>query len=429
MTISIDRARAFWWQRQGLGARADGSIATVIGATGWLRTLAGVDVYIAARARVPGLSRAQLDAVVAKGELRVVPAVRGCIYLVDRGAIANLMAINAESWREAATRDLAKIKKSLKDVEKIAPDVLRAIGKGPLTTDAIRKVVDVESFGEAGKKIGLSSPLPLALRLLELDGRIERTLEGGRLDSDRYLWRAATPPKAGKDIARVARIASVVSSFLTWAGPATLSSLAAWTGLPQRDLKPALDQLGPEAAIVDGIGEVWLRAGDRAALERAPAPDGIALLAFEDNYLVNHGGLALVTDPRHQSLDIDKWGGSSGRTVGEAKHVLSRTIVIDGLVAGLWEVDPRANGAVWHAFDPPSKALAAELDERTHELARFLLDELGHARSFSLDTMADVQERADRIAKLGGGAKQVTKPVKPVKPKAIAAKTAKKKRR
>jgi len=47
----------------------------------------------------------------------------------------------------------------------------------------------VRSLGEKGKKLGLSSTLPPALRTLEFEGRIERTLEGGRLDSERYLWR------------------------------------------------------------------------------------------------------------------------------------------------------------------------------------------------------------------------------------------------
>jgi hypothetical protein len=395
-----------------------------------VRTLAGADVYIAARARRPGMTRAELDGAVARGELRVVPAVRGCIYLVPGRAVADLMALNAEAWRGDTARDLGKIGKSMRDVDAIVPAVLAAIGGGALTTDAIRRAVTVPSFGDAGKKVGLSSPLPLALRLLELDGRIERTLEGGRLDSDRYLWRAATPARTpARD--RAARVASVVDAFLGYAGPATLAQLAAWSGLAQRDLAQPLADLGAEAVTIDGVGEAWLRRGDRAALDGAPAPRGIALLAFEDNYLVNHGGLAAVSDPRHAAHELEARGGTSGRTVGESKHVLSRTIVIDGLVAGLWEVDPRTRGAVWHAFDPPSKQLAARLDELTAELARFLLDELGHARSFSLDTMDDVQARADRIARLRGGKPSAntatkTKPKPKPKAKAIAAKKARK---
>jgi hypothetical protein len=133
------------------------------------------------------------------------------------------------------------------------------------------------------------------------------------------------------------------------------------------------------------------------------APRGIALVAFEDNYLVNHG-LAAVTDPKHHAIDADIWGSSKGpEALGKANHVLSRSIVIDGVIAGSWEVNPRAAGAVWHTFDPAPRPLTRELDERTADTARFLLDEIGHAKVFSLDTMDDVQMRADRIVHLAGG--------------------------
>jgi hypothetical protein len=82
--------------------------------------------------------------------------------------------------------------------------------------------------------------------------------------------------------------------------------------------------------------------------------------------------------------------------------MLSRSIVVDGVVAGFWEVDPRSAGAVWHTFEPAPAPLARTLDELTAATARFLLDELGHARVFTLDTMDDVQTRADRIAQLTG---------------------------
>lgn len=73
--VTLDQARALWWQKQGLGNGAkDGRLSTVIGGSGWLRTLGGADVYLAARARRPGMARAELDAAVDAGELRVVRA-------------------------------------------------------------------------------------------------------------------------------------------------------------------------------------------------------------------------------------------------------------------------------------------------------------------------------------------------------------------
>jgi hypothetical protein len=286
-------------------------------------------------------------------------------------------------------------------VEGLAPGVLAAL-TGPMTTDAIRKAFqgDITSFGDAGKKVGLSSPLPLALRLLELAGKIERTLDGGRLDTERYLWRrtAGKLPAPARD--HEAQLARVVDAFLGFAGPATLAQLSAWSGHPQRDLKAAIARLDAVEVVVEAMGAAHLRRADLAA--RPPPPRGTALLALEDNYLNSHG-VAVVTDPRHHAFEVDLWGGTGKPApLGKANHMLSRSIVVDGVVAGFWEVDPRSAGAVWHTFEPAPAPLARTLDELTAATARFLLDELGHARVFTLDTMDDVQTRADRIAQLTG---------------------------
>lgn len=413
-SLTLAQARALWWQKQALAGATKGPLATLLGASGWLRTLGGTDVYIAARARRPGMKRAELDAAVTAGDLRVHPAVRGCIYLVPSSVVPDLLALNAEAWRTQTAKELGKIGKTMAVVEALAPPVLATLTE-PMTPDAIRKAFqgDIPSFGDAGKKVGLSSPLPLALRLLEFAGKIERSLDGGRLDSERYLWRktAGKLGAAAKDHDQ--RVANVIDAFLGFAGPATLAQLSAWSGRAQRDLKTAIGKLDAVAVNVEGLGEAYVQPADLKA--KPPAPRGTALVAFEDNYLVNHG-LAAVTDPKHHAIEADIWGSDKGpETLGAANHVRSRSIVIDGFIAGFWEVDPRTAGAVWHTFDPAPKTLARELDERTADTAKFLLDELGHAKVFSLDTMDDVQTRADRIVKLSTGkpGKPATKAAKP----------------
>lgn len=400
-SLTLAQARALWWHKQALAGTDRRPLAALIGDSGWLRTLGGADAYLAARARRPGMQRADLDAAIAAGELCVRPAVRGCIYLVPGSAVPDLLALNAEDWRRQTEKELAKIGKTMKVVEGLAPGVLAAL-TGPMTTDAIRKAMpgDIPSFGDAGKKVGLSSPLPLALRLLELAGKIERTLDGGRLDTERYLWRRTAGKLAAPARDHEAQLARVVDAFLGFAGPATLAQLSAWSGHPQRDLKAVIARLDAAEVVVEAMGAAYVRRADLAA--KPPPPRGTALLALEDNYLNNHG-VAVVTDPRHHAFEVDLWGGSGKPApLGKANHMLSRSIVIDGLVAGFWEVDPRSAGAAWHTFEPAPAPLARTLDELTAATARFLLDELGHARVFTLDTMDDVQARADRIAQLAG---------------------------
>ncbi len=424
-SLTLAQARALWWQKQALGRSATAAaspLPAVIAKSGWLRTLGGADVYLAARARKPGMKRGELDAALATGELRVVPAARGCIYLVPATAVSDLMALNSATWRKNTDKDLAKVGSSYSLLEGLAKPVLAALaagGSGGMTVDALRKAMpdSIPSFGDVGKKAGVSSPLPLVLRMLELDGRVERTLEGGKLDSDRYLWRKAEwklPPASAEPLD------SMIGAFLDFAGPVTLGHINKWSGVAQRDLKPVIQRLGAVPVTIDGIGDAWVRSGDIGAAMRAVPPTGVALLAFEDNYLINHGSLGFVTETRHHGIEANIWGGEAPEALGTADHVLSRTIVIDGLIAGFWEVDPRTKGAVWMTFDPAGKPLAARLDELTADAARFLLDEIGHARVFSLDTMELVQERADRVADLRDGKKLRITP-KAVKPVAAAA--------
>jgi hypothetical protein len=421
-TLTLGQARATWWQLQALGDdAANRDLATVIGGSGWLRTLGGTDVYLAARARRRSMRRAELDAAVVEGALRVLPAVRGCIYLVPAAMVGDLLALNAEAWRKTTDRELAKVKRSLDDIEQLAGAVHAALTT-PMTTDAVRKAMppgSIPSFGEAGKKVGLSSPLPLALRMLEFDGLVERTLDGGRLDSERYLWRRATWKIGATAPDRESRIANVVAAFLAYAGPATIEHIACWSLFPKRDIERALARLGATRIAIEG-SDAWVRSGDDVAARRAPPPSGIRLLAFEDNYLIIHGGLAAVTDPRHHGIEVAIWGGEKPEALGDADHVISRTIVVDGLIAGFWEVDPRTRGGVWMTFDAPGAPLAVEIDDAVADTAKFLLDDVGNATVYSQDTMELVQDRADRIAKLRDGA---SKPVK----KAIAAKRVKKK--
>jgi hypothetical protein len=401
MTWTLAQARAVWWQKQGIGnaATGQGDLAERLGATGWLRTLGGVDVYLAARARRPGMTRASLDAVVERDALAVRPAARGCIYLVPPREVVAVMADGAEAWRKEHAKTLGKLGKTIGDIEKLAPVVLAALKPRALDTAALRKALPdgaMPGFGDAGKKLGLSSPLPLVLRLLEFAGKVERTLDGGRLDSERYLWRASTRKPAVADKDATARLATTLEIFLGYAGPTTLAQLAGWTGRPQRDVKAALATADVAEIAVDGLGPAWLRAGDVATGAKAKPPAGIALLAFEDNYLVNHG-LAAVTAEHHHGIDANVWGDAKPQPLGSADHVLSRTIVVDGLVAGCWEVDPAAKAGVWWTFDAQPKSVGKTIGDAVDDATRFLLDDVGHPRSFSLDTLEDVQARADRI--------------------------------
>ncbi|MES1241901.1 MAG: crosslink repair DNA glycosylase YcaQ family protein [Acidobacteriota bacterium] len=406
LRLTRDQVRRVCVAAQGLSQPARSPVEA-LQETGFVRTLGGVDVYIAVRARVPGLRRDDLDGVVAEHRAQVIPAARGCMYLVARRDVPISLRVAALLSRARDERDQEKAgirPGETEEVAKAALETLRA--KGPLTTDGLRKALPagtVRSLGEQGKKVGVSSPLPGALRKLEFDGLVERTLENRRLDSERYLWRAAAAsPFDGVSLPDdpIDLYAGMARIFFHAAGLATLKDFAGWIGIAQRDAKAALERLGFLPVEVEGNADVHYLPEDRRNL-LDEAADAVALLSFEDNLIHLHGGPAFLVDEEHHGAQVPSWGMGRPSTLGEAKHLTLRSFVADGKIAGFWEYDPDARAIVVRPFGPLSKATRARVDEAAADLGRFLTEDLGHGRSFSLDTDEELRKRTAKVREAG----------------------------
>ena len=320
-----------------------------------------------------------------------------------------------------------------REVEELAGIAARLLQRNKMSTDAIRRAMpegSVRSLGELGKKLGMSSLLPTALRLLELEDRIERTLDGGRLDTERYTWRLvqALPHPGAVLMDRDQRRARLAETFFGQAGPATIAHFAAWAGFSQKDARAAAANADLVPIAIDGLGDAFVRARDEAALRAAvPAPDAVALTSFEDNYLVFHGGPGIVTAPEHHAIQLRSWGVDRPQRIADATHIASRTVVVGGLVRALWEVDEANRRGVWAPLSPKAvtPAHAKVIDALVADAARFLLDELGHAKSFTLDTAEAVAARAAAITAMRAAApRPAPKPRQAppkARPKALAA--------
>lgn len=361
MKIDLARARAHWHARAGLAAAFPGAADDVIARTGWLRTLGGVDVYLSARARVPGLARTDLDALVDASRVRVVPAARGGLYLVPAAHVPLALHVASAAWRKTTAKELTKAGAGWKEIEALGAEIVKVLAAGSTTTDRLRKALP-------------DGAVPIALRHLELEQRIERTLDGGRVDTERYLWRLARgkPGRVPDDPhAALARI------FAGFAGPFPLADFAGWAGLSQRDARAAIARAGLAPLEVDGYAEeAWIVPEDLAELARAAEPSAaVSLLGFEDHYLAK---------------------------LTEATNLASRAVIVGGQLAGIWEMDPDAGQVLWATFAPAPRAARAEIDRLATETARFL-GEVGHARRAALDTQDEVRKRASEVARVAGG--------------------------
>jgi hypothetical protein len=336
------------------------------------------------------------------GEIQVVPAVRGCIYLVPRAEVPLALRFAESIWRKRTDRDLERAGSDWDEVEAVGQAVIEVLRK-PSTTDALRKALPpdaVRSFGDQGKKIGLSSPLPVALRDLEFRGLIERTLERGRLDSERYMWRKPKRNPLGKSKAPAdppALAAALAEQFYRQMGASSIEDFVAWAGLSKRDAKAAVGATAAEPVDIEGYDEALVLPEQRADLFAGNPTENVAFIGFEDNLITVHGGVGPLVDAAHHGLEVSAWGRSGTTTLGASKHLANRAIVVGGRVVGFWELDPDAGEVVTKVFAKVPPRIHRSIADESADVARFVERELGHARSFSLDTESALRTRANAL--------------------------------
>jgi hypothetical protein len=140
-----------------------------------------------------------------------------------------------------------------------------------------------------------------------------------------------------------------------------------------------------DAELVEVDGGLALPDESPPASPRSPS---YALLASIDGLFLLRRDLAPLLDPADAERALP--GESALGAVPDLEH---HAIVDRGRVVGLWDYDVEAGRVVWLPFVAPSAKLR-EVVARTESYVR---DQLGDARSFSLDS---AKSRAPRLAAL-----------------------------
>ncbi len=397
--VDLARARAHWFHTQGLDQRVDIAPAEAIARSGWLRTIGGVDVYLALRSRIAGLQRIDVDAAVGKGAVRVGPAVRGCIYLVPAADHALALRTADLLSRRRNARDMEKVGVEAAELDAVGEAVLEALEQGPLTTSQLKTALPegtVRRLGEVGKKVGISSTLPPSLRTLEFAGRVERLPVNDRLDGEHYVWQRPTvaPDLASQpdDLKAIAR--PLAERFFRWAGPATLDEFAKWSGLNKGQCKAGIAAAGLATVKVEGYAdEAFVHPDALDALSKAaPISSGVALLNFADNYLALHRTPSAFADAAHAGRTANSWGRGV-KPIAESQYLHTRALLHGDRLAGSWEWDPDAGEVVAVPFAPLPSADSDLLKAAAADLTAFISEQMGHAKSTSIDSDKNLRKR------------------------------------
>jgi hypothetical protein len=378
--------RAWWSYRQGLDGRLAGKSAVeVLEQAGWARSVGGAGPYLTLHARA-GMGRQEADAAVASTEIHELPSARGCTYVVPASDFALALKVGQGFGDEMKTA--LKLGVTNAEIDKLCASVVTCLEREPLEPEELREAAGsaVRNLGEAGKKKGLTTTLPVALGRLQACGEIRRISTNGRIDQQRYRYALWQPnPLSRFKLSAEEAYTELARRFFRWIGPATLAEFQWFSGLGVKAAEAAAEplKLEPVEKGDDRLMFPEFRADFQAYL--VPRLPQYALVSSLDN--ISHlrrdvSGLLAPADVK-RSLFCEKG------LMDLAHHA----ILDRGRLIGLWEYDVTTESIAWMSFIPKNKILekAVALTEQ------FVRAELGDARSFSLDSP---KSRAPRITAL-----------------------------
>jgi len=388
------KLRAWWSHRQGLdGSLLGQSPAAILERCGWARSVGGVGPYLTLFSR-GRTSREDADRAAAKLEIHELPTARGCTYVLPASDFALGLTVGRE-FSGGDMKQALKLGVTETEIDKLCDGIVMALAKGPLDPDGIREATGKasRSLGDEGRKKGLTTTLPLALGRLQTAGKLRRVPTNGRLDQQRYKYTNWSPnPLTKYPLSLDAAFTELARRFFRWVGPATLGEFQWFSGLGVKATKQAVAPLGLVPAET-GSDRMLLPDDAKAfAAFKAPTKPEYALVSSLDPITANRREMQSLLDPkdRERMFVVD----TSAKPEGGLMDLPSHAILDRGQIIGLWEFDVDAGSIVWATFGrKKDKALEAAVEETQ----TFVRDQLGDARSFSLDSP---KSRATRIASL-----------------------------
>jgi hypothetical protein len=393
------KIRAWHAHRQGLDGSLDRkSAAEVFGRTGWARSVGGVGPYLTLFSRA-GLSRDEVDASVAKLEICELPSARGCTYVLPASDFALGLTVGRGFSGEMKTAQ--KLGVTENEIDKLCGAVIAALAKEPLDPEGLREATGraVRNLGAEGQKKGLTTTLPVALERLQASGDIRRIPINGRLDQQRYrytIWRSN--PLRGFKLPAEEAYTQLARRYFSWIGPATLAEFQWFSGLGAKAAKAAVEPLKLEP--LKTVDDHLLLPDDRAKMEafETPKDPHYVLMAGLDSIALLRRNLKGILDAK--DLDRPVLVDKKTKPLGGLADLPSHAILDRGRVVGLWEYDMSTSSIAWVAFVKKDKAL----QEAVTRTERYVREQLGDARSFSLDSPKSRAPRIEALRKAAGGA-------------------------
>jgi hypothetical protein len=293
--------------------------------------------YVGLWTRVAGFKRETLERALLKRQAVRAVLMRGTIHLVSLADYGRFgAAVGTPPWLRPEAAELG---------DELHESIC-AFGATPRTRAEIFDYLSSEHGIERERA-------ERAWYALRIRGRLTHAPETGYWKTKgltRYVTIAHEA--APTDAARVELARRYLAAF----GPSTRADVSEWSGLRVRDLEPALDSLEPLARFRDERGRELIDL-PRAPRPAADTPAPVRLMPRFDNLILSHKDRNRVLADEHRGLVIE--GGW-----------VKSTFLVDGFVAGTWEVE---DGRVrLEPFAPLPRTTRRELEAEASLLETWL---------------------------------------------------------
>ena len=362
----------------------------VLEKTGWARSVGCVGPYLTLFSRASA-GRQDTDDAVARMEIHELPSARGCTYVVPASDFALALKVGQDFSDEGRTA--RKLGVTDAELDKLSSAVLDALSSRPMEPEELHSACGgtVRNLGDAGKKKGLVTTLPVALGGLQAAGQIRRIPTNGRLDQQRYrygLWEKS--PLGRFKLSAEEAFIELARRFFTWAGPATLAEFQWFSGLGVKTAKAAVAPLGLDP--LEDTDERLLLPQDHKEFRafKVPKKSQYVLVSSLDGISHLRRDVEGLLAPEDMSRSVFCENG--------LMDLSSHAILDRGRIVGLWEYDIAEQSIVWMSFIPKNR----NLEEAVARTESFIRSDLGDARSFSLDSPKSRVPRIEALKSASG---------------------------
>lgn len=392
-----NKTRAWWSHRQGLdGSLAGATPKEVLERSGWARSVGGVGPYLSLFARA-GTSRDEADIAVKDVQIHELPSARGCTYVVPSGDFGLALKVG-QQFNTAPMKLASKLGVTETELKTLNKAVLKALEKGPFSPAQIRTATGnaSRSLGDEGKKKGMTTTLPLAFGELQSLGDIRRVPVNGRLDQQRYQYTLWKPnPLKNFTLSHEGAYTELARRFFKWIGPATLGEFQWFSGLGVKTGTNAIDAL--KLVPIENGSDRLILEEDRDAFLKFNSPTNpqyVLVSSLDAIHSLRRDVKGLLDD---KDFDREVYVEKFTQPAGGLSDLPNHAILDRGRLIGLWDYDTETNSIAYNTFGKEDKALTFAINKTE----AFIRDQLGDARSFSLDSP---KGRVKRIAALRAAA-------------------------